>query len=55
MEFPANVNRVQTSGEEISIRIPAATPGEAAQRQVLLGFQLSPEELALNRQRGPRR
>ncbi|MHB0706493.1 hypothetical protein ACX4MT_06105 [Roseomonas mucosa] len=55
VEFPANVNRVQTSGEEISIRIPAATPGEAAQRQVLLGFQLSPEELALNRQRGPRR
>lgn len=55
VEFPANVNRVQTSGEEISIRIPAATPGEAAQRQVVLGFQLSPEELALNRQRGPRR
>lgn len=55
VEFPANVNRLQTSGEQISIRIPAATPGEAAQRQVVLGFQLSPEELALNRQRGPRR
>lgn len=52
--FPANVNRVRTQGEEISIRLPGRDPQEAAQRTVLLGFALTPEELALNRQRGPR-
>ena len=52
--FPVNVNRVLTRGEEISIRLPGRDPQEAAQRTVLLGFVLTPEELALNRQRGPR-
>ncbi|MFT8244090.1 hypothetical protein [Roseomonas sp. BN140053] len=53
VSFPANVNRVQTRGEELSIRIPGS-PQEAAGRTVLLGFVLTPEELALNRQRGTR-
>ncbi len=52
--FPANVGRVRTQGEEITIRLPGRDPQEAARRTVLLGFALTPEELALNRQRGPR-
>ena len=54
VSFPNNVSRVQTRGEEISIRLPGPDPQEAAKRTVLLGFVLTPEELALNRRRGPR-
>ena len=53
VEFPSNVNRLQVRGEELSIRIPGS-PQEAATRTVLLGFVLTPQELALNRARGPR-
>lgn len=53
VEFPANVSRIQSRGEEVTIRIPGS-PQEAARKQVWLGFVLSPEELALNRARGPR-
>ncbi|WP_120006421.1 hypothetical protein [Teichococcus vastitatis] len=51
--FPANVSRAQSQDEELSIRIPG-TPQAAAGKNILLGFVLSPEELALNRRRGPR-
>jgi hypothetical protein len=51
--FPSNVNRAEIAGEEISVTIPGSR--EVAQsRAVLLGFQLSEEQLALNRRRGPR-
>ncbi|MFC0409748.1 hypothetical protein [Roseomonas elaeocarpi] len=53
VEFPANVSRVQTQGEELSIRIPGGVE-QARTRRVLLGFVLTPEELAVNRRRGPR-
>ncbi|MCQ4161813.1 hypothetical protein NON00_18020 [Roseomonas sp. GC11] len=52
VEFPANVSR--SAGEdEVTIRLPG-TPAQAARRQIWISFQLSPEELALNRARGPR-
>ncbi|MFC3124149.1 hypothetical protein ACFOD4_03680 [Pseudoroseomonas globiformis] len=50
--FPQNVARSRSQGEELSIRIPGL-PQAAAQKRVLLGFVLSPEELELNRRRGP--
>ncbi|UFN46831.1 hypothetical protein LPC08_12395 [Roseomonas sp. OT10] len=53
VEFPNNVSRLTLRSEELSIRIPGP-PQEAATRTVLLGFVLTPEELALNRARGPR-
>jgi hypothetical protein len=52
VEFAPNVSRAQGS-DEISIRLPGDAAA-AARRQVWLGFVLSPEELALNRARGPR-
>ncbi|MDJ0390061.1 hypothetical protein QMO56_18285 [Roseomonas sp. E05] len=54
VEFPSNVSRTKNEGEELSIRIPGQPQAAAAQKRILLGFVLSPEELALNRQRGPR-
>jgi hypothetical protein len=53
VEFPPNVTRSFGKGEEITIQL-GGTPVEAARRRVLLGFVLSPEELAANRLRGPR-
>ncbi len=51
--FPPNVSRVQSQGEELSVTLTGGVP-QAASRRVLIGFQLSPEELAANRRRGPR-
>jgi hypothetical protein len=51
--FPPNVSRLQGQGEELSIRLPG-TPQEAAAQAVLVGFALTPEELAVNRRRGVR-
>ena len=53
IEFPPNVSRVQSQGEELTITL-AGGVDQAASRRVLIGFQLSPEELAANRRRGPR-
>jgi len=53
VEFPPNVSRVQTRGDELSIRIPGGVE-QARTRRVLLGFVLTPQELAVNRRRGPR-
>lgn len=53
-EFPPNTDRVRLSGDDVELRLPVK-PGEtAAAYRVLVGFQLTPEELELNRSRGPR-
>ena len=53
-EFPPNTDRVRLSGDDVELRLPVK-PGEtAAAYRVLVGFQLTPEELALNRRRGAR-
>jgi hypothetical protein len=53
MNFPPNVSKVKSTGEELSITLTGGV-AEASSRRVLIGFVLSPEELAANRRRGPR-
>jgi hypothetical protein len=53
VNFPPNVAKVKSTGEELSITLTGGL-AEAARRRVLVGFVLSPEELATNRRRGPR-
>ncbi|MBO1074160.1 hypothetical protein [Roseomonas marmotae] len=53
VSFPPNVAKVKSAGEELSITLTGGV-AEASQRRVLIGFVLSPEELASNRRRGPR-
>ncbi len=52
--FPPNVGRVRVQSEELSITLPLSETRRLGDYAVLVGFQLSPEELALNRRRGPR-
>jgi hypothetical protein len=51
--FPEGQRRTETRGEEMVIRIPGDVR-RAAEKAVLIGFQLSPEQLAANRRRGVR-
>jgi hypothetical protein len=51
--FPPNVAKVSSTGEELSITLGGGVT-EASRRRVLVGFVLTPEELAANRRRGPR-
>jgi hypothetical protein len=52
--FPTNVSRVRANGQELSIVIPLGGERRLGDEAVLIAFQLTPEELALNRRRGPR-
>jgi hypothetical protein len=52
--FPANVGRAQATGRTAEVTVPVGN-GLRAQDYILrLSFQLTREELELNRQRGPR-
>ena len=51
--FPGAAGQVEASGAAVTIRIPGEA-AEAARQQVLIGFALTPDELALNRRRGVR-
>ncbi|MBP0491258.1 hypothetical protein [Roseomonas indoligenes] len=51
--FAGNERRTAAQGEQMMIRIPGDVR-RAAERVVLVGFQLTPEELAANRRRGAR-
>jgi hypothetical protein len=51
--FPANSNVAATAARRCSSACPAI-PNLSATRQILVGFVLSPDEVALNRRRGPR-
>jgi len=49
VDFPANRSRLRLAGEEVTVDLPL-NPGErASDFTVLVGFQLSGEELATNR------
>ncbi len=52
--FARNSDRLRLTGDEIDLTLP--TPGKVAgaDYNVLVGFQLTPSELAFNRRRGPR-
>lgn len=51
VEFPANVQRARMRGEEIRLTIPVNAERPAAAYTVYVGFQLTEQELALNRSR----
>ena len=52
--FDRNGSRMRLTGDQIELTLP--TPGKVtgADYRILVGFQLTPEELAFNRRRGPR-
>ncbi len=54
VEFPANQDQLRITGPDTSLLVSVNREKAAAAYDVLIGFQLSPEELALNRRRGPR-
>lgn len=53
-EFERNGGKLRVTGEQTEIILP--TPGSVtgADYRILVGFQLTPEQLAFNRRRGPR-
>ncbi len=53
-EFPSNTDHVRLAGDEIDLVLPVTEKVSGAAYRVLIGFQLTPEELAFNRRRGPR-
>ena len=53
-EFPSNTDRLRLSGDEVELRLPVSAGKTAAAYQVTVGFQLTPDELEVNRRRGIR-
>jgi hypothetical protein len=53
-EFPSNTDHVRLTGEDITLEFPISEKVSGAAYRVLVGFQLTPAELAFNRRRGPR-
>jgi hypothetical protein len=51
--FPGASGFVTATGAAVTVRLPGDA-AEAARQQVLIGFALTPDELALNRRRGVR-
>jgi hypothetical protein len=47
--FPANVDSQRVTSQELQLNIPVTRDVSAAAYTVLVGFQLTPEELAYNR------
>ena len=52
--FPPNTDLVHVSGEPVQLALPTPAGVTGATYRILIGFQLSPAELALNRRRGVR-
>lgn len=52
--FPPNTDSTRLVGDEIDLVFPVTKDVSAAAYQVFVGFRLTPDELAINRQRGPR-
>jgi hypothetical protein len=53
-EFPENTDRLRLSGDSVDLRLPVTDKKTAAAYTVTVGFQLSPAELQVNRQRAGR-
>ena len=47
--FAPNADRVQASGEEITMHLPVTTEKNAARFTIYVSFRLTPQELAYNR------
>ncbi len=54
VEFPRNSERVRLVGDQIDLVLPINDKLTGAAYSVLVGFQLTPDELAFNRRRGVR-
>ncbi len=54
VDFPRNSDRLRLTGEQIDLVLPVDDKLTGAAYSVLVGFQLTPEQLAFNRRRGPR-
>ena len=54
VEFPRNSERLRLTGDQIDLTLPVNDKRSGAAYSVLVGFQLSPEQLAFNRRRGVR-
>jgi len=52
--FASNVDRVRASTPDIVLNLPVTPQKSAAAYKIYIGFILTPEQLALNRKRGPR-
>ena len=52
--FPPNTDRTALTGQEVTLLFPVTKEKSAAAYQIYVGFRLTPEELAVNRGRGPR-
>jgi len=53
-EFPANADRLRLTGDDVELRLQVKPDKTAAAYRIQVGFQLTPEELERNRQRGRR-
>ena len=51
-DFPRNADQVRLSTDETHLTLPISREKSGSAYDVLVGFQLTPEELARNRQRG---
>ncbi len=52
--FPPNVNQITVTGDPVAMSFPADAAHPASAYQIFVSFQLTPDELAMNRGRGPR-
>ncbi|PWS39141.1 hypothetical protein DFH01_07865 [Falsiroseomonas bella] len=54
VSFPANVARALATGRQVRLTVRAEEGTRIQEYPVRIAFQLTPDQLALNRQRGPR-
>ena len=50
--FPPNTDRVRLNGDQVQVKVPNKGKEGAAAYRVIVGFELTPQELATNRRRG---
>ena len=55
VEFPANVDRIALTSQQLRMVLPTTKDKSPAAFGVVAGFQLMPEEVETNRQRGAAR
>lgn len=53
-DFPSNTERVSLKGDEVEVPVPNRGPEGAAAYRILVGFELTPQELATNRRHNAR-
>ena len=53
--FQSNTARLRLAGDEVELRLPVTKSKSAAAYRIQIGFQLTPDELAINREGRQRR